>query len=88
MLVFEFTYLGVHYRGNRVALVLTNSKGPGGTNAILSAYAVGQAIQVHVNPEDPTRSVLDISMGVNCWAYMLSGLCMVGLGIRLFVVTR
>ena len=86
--MFEFTYLGVPYRGNRVALVPTNSKGLGGTKAILSAYAVGQAIQVHVNPEDPTRSVLDISMGMNRWAYMLSGLCLVGLGIRLFVVTR
>lgn len=81
---FEFTYLGVHYRANRIALVPINSKGPGGTKAILSAYAEGQAVQVHVNPEDPTRSVLDISMGMNRWAYLLSGLCMAGLGVRLF----
>lgn len=87
-LAYEFTYDGSSHRGGRYTLVPVDSRGTAGVTAILQRYPVGQPVPVHVNPQDPARSVLDISTGANQWAYALSGLCLIGVGLYLFVSTR
>jgi hypothetical protein len=87
-LAYEFTYNGKSHRGDRYTLVPVDSRGTAGVNAILQRYPAGQSVPVHVNPQDPTRSVLSISTDANQWAYALGGLCLIGVGIYLFFSTR
>jgi len=85
-ITFEFAYEGTTFRGDRHALVPTDSRGMAGVNAVLQQYPVGQHVQVHVNPKEPARSVLNVSPDANQWAYAIGGLCLIGVGVYLFVV--
>jgi len=87
-ITFEFIYDGILYRGDRVGLVPADSRGTAGVNAVLQRYPVNQPVQVFVNPENPSRSVLDIAASSNQWAYTVGGLCLLGVGLHLFLANR
>ena len=76
---YSYTVDGVAYEGDRYARAGT----PGDavrSREIVAEHPVGSSIEVHVDPADPTRSVVDTSIRIGAILVLLFPLLFVGIG--------
>jgi len=52
---------------------------------LLEKYPIGATVQVHYDPDDPQRAVLETGTVVSSFIFMLGGLALVAAGIAIAV---
>lgn len=77
---------GREFSGTRVWAVDYSSSGRGEMQAVVDRYPVGQAAQVHYDPEKPENAVLETGAGWLGTIFMAIGIFFVLLGSILFKV--
>ncbi|WP_189072106.1 DUF3592 domain-containing protein [Deinococcus sedimenti] len=77
----QYTYRadGLTYRGERLNFFRLNTTSLRGARRILERYPVGQPVAVHYDPRRPSRSVLQVGLGLS-WPLWLLGAASLTLG--------
>lgn len=78
---YKYQFDGRELTGDKIGFVVMGAHHPGVAEKTLERYPVGAEVDVFVDPQRPTRSVL--TRGVS-WASLFAVLC--GLGLTAFVV--
>ena len=77
----NYTYRaeGQTYSGERLNFFRLNTTSLRGARRVLAHYPVGQSVPVHYDPQQPSRSVLQVGLGLS-WPLWLLGAASLVLG--------
>ena len=81
---YDYAYGNDAYSGTRITPTALWVKS---TEASRRAYAVGTAVTVHVNPDDPRTAALDVGLPWGAIALSILGLVLIGWAVRLGFTT-
>ncbi|HXZ24252.1 MAG TPA: DUF3592 domain-containing protein [Methanomassiliicoccales archaeon] len=78
--VYDYSVNGVQYTGTRIGITTGGSSDRSYAEGVLSSYNVGALVTVHYNPNDPSRSVLEVG-GMGQFVFVLIPLIFVVIGV-------
>ncbi|MFN0185748.1 MAG: DUF3592 domain-containing protein [Aquabacterium sp.] len=81
---YTFDVAGRPYSGDRLGLWPERLQRLD-AQALAAGFPVGLPVMAHYNPSDPTRSLLDRSVGIGTWAVVGIGTLALGVGMALLV---
>jgi hypothetical protein len=77
---YEYQVGASSYTGNRISVVSSGSSDSSYAQNVLDYYYVGAVVTVHYDPNDPTRSVLEIG-GPADYVFLIIGLVFTSIGV-------
>lgn len=78
---YEYTVNDVSYTGDKVAFSEVNTSKPDSAQKIVDRYPVGQQVEVHYDPADPGKAVLETEVGIGVWIQLGGGIFFVLIGL-------
>jgi hypothetical protein len=82
---YSYMVKGVEYSGERVTFADTHNSDRSKAEAILARYAIGAAVRVYYNPEDPQNALLEPGISNQSFLPLLIPLAFLVVGIVVFL---
>jgi hypothetical protein len=87
---YEYVVNETNYTGDKIALseMNVNTSRPESAQKIADRYPVGQQVEVHYDPADPGKAVLETGVKIGVWMQLGGGILfvLIGLGVGLAAV--
>jgi hypothetical protein len=85
---YEYTVNDANYTGDQVAFSEVNTSNPDPAQKIVDRYPVGQLVEIHYDPADPGKAVLETGVKIGVWMQLGGGILfvLIGLGVGLAAV--